>query len=134
MSKLATFKALFVINSFLGATSSPIKIFIIFNLKLFDKLKKLEPFGLGNPRPVFALEKVNASDVRIIGKDAKHLKLLLEDESGYTHDAIGFRLGEWQKKMPPRVDVLFTYEPNEFNGRITYQLNLKDIKPAGSAE
>jgi hypothetical protein len=73
-------------------------------------------------------------NARTVGADAKHLKLLLEDESGYTHDAIGFKLGAWQKKMPPHVDVLFTYEPNEFNGKITYQLNLKDIKPAGTVD
>jgi hypothetical protein len=59
--------------------------------------------------------------------------LSLEDEGGYIHDAIGFRLGEWQKKMPPRVDILFTYEINEYNGRIGYQLNLKDLKAAGTA-
>jgi hypothetical protein len=33
--------------------------------------------------------------------------------------------------MTPRVDILFTYEVNEYNGRIGYQLNLKDIKEAG---
>ena len=67
---------------------------------------------------------------RTVGADAKHLKLLIEDEKGYTHDAIGFRLGDWHQKMPARVDVLFTYEPNEYNGRVNYQLNLKDLRAA----
>jgi hypothetical protein len=60
--------------------------------------------------------------------------LTLEDENGYTHDAIGFRLGDLQANLPARVDILFTYEVNEFNGRVGYQLNLKDIRPAGLAD
>jgi single-stranded-DNA-specific exonuclease len=75
---------------------------------------------------------VKVKNSRTIGADSKHLKLSLEDESGFIHDAIGFRLGEWQKNMPPRVDILFTYEVNEYNGRIGYQLNLKDLKAAGA--
>ena len=102
---------------------------------LFEKcLKYLEPTGYGNPNAAFVARNVKVKNARTVGADAKHLKLSLEDEKGYAHDAIGFRLGEWQKKMPPRVDILFTYEVNEFNGRVSYQLNLKDIKEAGSAE
>jgi single-stranded-DNA-specific exonuclease len=99
--------------------------------ELFEKcLKYLEPTGYGNPNAVFVARNVKIKNARAIGADAKHLKLLLEDQEGYTHDAIGFRLGDWQKKMPPRLDILFAYEVNEYNGRIGYQLNLKDIKAA----
>ena len=48
-----------------------------------------------------------------------------------THDGIGFRLGHLQPELPERVDIMFIYEINEFNGRIGYQLNLKDVKAAG---
>jgi single-stranded-DNA-specific exonuclease len=97
-------------------------------------LNYLEPTGYGNPHAVFVARNVKVKSARAIGADAKHLKLSLEDEAGYTHDSIGFRLGEWQKKMPPRVDILFTYEPNEYNGKVNYQLNLKDLKATGSME
>jgi single-stranded-DNA-specific exonuclease len=103
--------------------------------ELFEKcLKYLEPTGYGNPHAAFVARNVKVKNARAIGADAKHLKLLLEDEEGYTHDAIGFRLGELQKKLTPRVDILFTYEVNEYNGRIGYQLNLKDIKEAGAGK
>ena len=102
---------------------------------LFEKcLRFLEPTGYGNPNAAFVARNVKVKNSRTVGADAKHLKLTLEDENKHPHDAIGFRLGDWQKNMPPRVDILFTYEPNEFNGKITYQLNLKDLKEAGSAE
>ena len=103
--------------------------------ELFEKcLKYLEPTGYGNPNASFAARNVKVKNARTVGADAKHLKLSLEDAEGYIHDAIGFRLGEWHKKMPPRVDILFTYEVNEYNGRIGYQLNLKDLKATGTED
>ncbi len=98
--------------------------------ELFKLLSYLEPTGYGNREAAFVARKVKVKNARTVGADGKHLKLTLEDESRYSHDAIGFRLGEWQKKIPPRVDILFTYEVNEYNGRVGYQLNLKDLKAA----
>ncbi|MBK7448313.1 MAG: single-stranded-DNA-specific exonuclease RecJ [Anaerolineales bacterium] len=95
-------------------------------------LKYLEPTGYGNREASFVARNVKVKSSRIVGSDGKHIKMSLEDEKGITHDAIGFKLGEWHKSMPARVDLLFTYEPNEYNGRVTYQLNLKDLKPASN--
>ncbi len=97
---------------------------------LIKILSYLEPTGYGNRDAAFVTRNVRVKSARTVGAEGKHLKLTLEDESKYSHDAIGFRLGEWQKNMPPRVDILFTYEVNEFNGRVGYQLNLKDLKPS----
>jgi single-stranded-DNA-specific exonuclease len=99
--------------------------------EVYEKgLKYLEPTGYGNREASFVARNVKVKNSRIVGSDGKHLKMSLEDEKGVVHDAIGFRLGEWHKSMPGRVDLLFTYEPNEYNGRVNYQLNLKDIKAA----
>jgi hypothetical protein len=43
-------------------------------------------------------------------------------------------MGELQAKLPARLDVLYTFESNEYNGRTSLQLNLKDLKPAGTAD
>ena len=93
-------------------------------------LRYLEPTGYGNRDAAFVARNVKIKSSRTVGADAKHLKLAIEDENKFAHDAIGFKLGDWHKNMPPRVDILFTYEINEFNGRVNYQLNLKDIRPA----
>lgn len=99
--------------------------------EVYEKgLKYLEPTGYGNREASFVARDVKVKNSRVVGADGKHLKMSLEDAKGVTHDAIGFRLGDWHKSMPPRVDLLFTYEPNEYNGRVTYQLNLKDLKAA----
>jgi len=97
---------------------------------LIKILSYLEPTGYGNREASFVARNVRVRSARTVGADGKHLKLTLEDESKYTHDAIGFRLGKWHENMPPRVDILFTYEVNEYNGRVGYQLNLKDLKAA----
>lgn len=101
--------------------------------EVYEKgLKYLEPTGYGNREAAFVARNVRVKSSRTVGADSKHLKLTLQDEKGVVHDSIGFKLGDWHKSMPPRVDILFAYEPNEYNGRITYQLNLKDLKPANN--
>jgi single-stranded-DNA-specific exonuclease len=99
--------------------------------ELLNALKYLEPTGYGNPDAVFVSRGVRVRHARTVGADGKHLKMYLEDEAGGTHDAIGFRLGHLQQELPEFIDVMFTYEINEYNGRVNYQLNLKDVKAAG---
>ena len=101
------------------------------NFDVLKHLAYLEPTGYGNPDAVFVARDVKVRSSRTVGSDARHLKLSLEDSSGATYDCIGFRMGEMQKSMPPRVDVMFNLEANEWNGRTTLQLNLKDVKAAG---
>jgi len=66
---------------------------------------------------------------RPVGREKSHLKLTLTD-GNITFDAIAFRQGHWYKQMPGNIDVIYTFEVNEFNGRRTLQLNIKDLKPA----
>ena len=102
--------------------------------EVYEKgLKYLEPTGYGNREASFVARDVKVKHSRVVGSDGRHLKLLLEDEKGLIHDAIGFRLGDWHTSKPPRVDILFTYEPNEYHGKVNYQLNLKDLKVAGKS-
>lgn len=100
------------------------------NFTLLDQLKRLQPTGYGNPEPVFISRGVKVQSKRTVGADAKHLKLSITD-GRFTFDAIGFRLGDLFADLPPMVDVLYTFEANEYNGRTSLQLNLKDIKAAG---
>ncbi len=49
--------------------------------ELYDSLQKLSPFGMGNPEPTFVSYGVSVEDVRYIGKDGKHLKLLVSQHN-----------------------------------------------------
>jgi len=100
------------------------------NFETLKHLQYLEPTGYGNPDAVFVSRDVKVKASRTVGAEGKHLKVNLQDENGTYFDSIGFRLGYLQKSLPPRVDVLYTLEANEWNGRTTLQLNLKDIKAA----
>jgi hypothetical protein len=62
------------------------------------------------------------------------LKLTLQDERGVTTDAIGFRLGHLRQDLPARVDLAYTLESNDYNGRTTLQLNLKDVRVPGNGD
>ena len=41
-----------------------------------------------------------------------------------TYDAIAFRQGHWQDSMPPMIDMVYTFEANEYNGHTSLQLNV----------
>lgn len=101
------------------------------NFEVLKHLGYLEPTGYGNPEAVFVSRNVRVKFARTVGSDGKHLKLTFEDERGATYDSIGFRMGHLKADLPPRVDVLYHIEANEYNGRTTLQLNLKDLKAAG---
>ena len=101
------------------------------NFEVLKHLAFLEPTGYGNPEAVFVSRDVKVKSLRTVGSDGKHLKLTLEDEHGTIVDSIGFRLGHLKDQLPARVDVLYRLELNEYNGRRSLQLNLKDVKPAG---
>jgi single-stranded-DNA-specific exonuclease len=101
------------------------------NFEVLKLLNFLEPTGYGNPEAVFVSRDVKVKMARTVGSEGRHLKLTFEDEHGIMFDSIGFRLGHLKADLPPRVDVLYRLEVNEYNGRRTLQLNLKDIKPAG---
>ncbi len=101
------------------------------NFDVLKHLAYLEPTGYGNPDAVFVARDVKVKSSRTVGAEGRHLKLTLEDSRGATYDSIGFRLGGLQPSLPPRIDVMFTLEANEWNGRTTLQLNLKDVKAIG---
>jgi single-stranded-DNA-specific exonuclease len=91
-------------------------------------LEFLQPTGYGNPDAVFVSKNVRITNKRTVGGDNKHLKLVVSDDR-ITFDAIGFRLGHLLQELPARVDILYSFESNEYNGRQSLQLNLKDVKP-----
>ena len=102
---------------------------------VINYLEKLQPTGYGNPEPVFVSRDVPVKASRTVGADAKHLKLTLL-AGGATYDAIGFRLGHLLPNLPAgtMVDLMYTFETNEYMGRSSLQLNLKDVKLAGGPD
>lgn len=95
------------------------------NRQLLNNVQKFEPFGLGNPRPVFMMEQAEISQVRTVGKEGKHLKMRVGEI-----DTIGFDLGEWAGKLEDdkKIDLVFTIDEDSWDGRSKIQLKILDIK------
>ena len=98
--------------------------------ELLNELKVLQPTGMSNRAALFLTRNALVKSQRAIGKDKTHLKLVLEDNQRVLHDAIAFRLGHLAGGLPNRVDVVYTFERNEYNGQSYMQLNVRDIRPA----
>lgn len=98
------------------------------NQKLVESISFLEPFGEGNPRPIFAFKNLKINAIRSL-TDGKHLKLSLKDQENNYIDAIGFNLGHFANdyKIGDKIDVAGNIEINSFNGIDSIQINLKDL-------
>lgn len=92
-------------------------------------LQWLQPTGQSNPQAVFVSRDLRVTRFRPVGRDNAHLKLTVTDGK-ITYDAIAFRQGEWQNRMPNKIDLMYTFETNDYNGQQYLQLNVKDIRPA----
>ncbi|HPH94256.1 MAG TPA: single-stranded-DNA-specific exonuclease RecJ [Anaerolineaceae bacterium] len=97
---------------------------------LIDELDRLQPVGLGNPEPLFVSYNLQVRGARRVGRDGSHLKLTVSAQN-ITYDAIAFRLGHWADDKPEWVDLIYALEINEFNGRRSIQLNVRDLRPSG---
>ncbi len=86
--------------------------------ELLKHLDYFQPTGYGNPEAVFISRNARITNSRTVGAEGRHLKLALSD-GNITYDAIGFRLGFLKPDLPQRVDLVYTFESNEFNGRTT---------------
>ena len=95
--------------------------------ELYNQLEQLQPFGFGNAVPVFVSRHVRVLSARAVGAEGRHLKLYVADASGRSWDAIAFRQGYWIDRVPPRIDLAYRLELNEWQGRINLQLNVQDI-------
>lgn len=96
---------------------------------LLEQLACLEPYGMGNPRPVFVSANVTPENPKSLGKEGRHLKLTLRQE-GRRLNSISWEMGFMAAQIlnTPSVDIAFVPEINEWQGRRNIQLCVHDIK------
>ena len=102
--------------------------FKFLNWGLQKTIASFEPTGLGNPTPTFATKKVNIFEARTVGKEGKHLKLVLE-KNGKVINAIAFGFGDLITKATQgsQIDIAYVLEENVWNNEKTLQLRVRDI-------
>jgi single-stranded-DNA-specific exonuclease len=98
--------------------------------RLAQDLSALEPFGAGNPRPVFVTRGLSVlSEPQIIKE--QHLKLRVGGDDHPPVEAIWWRGVEETEQTPKtndRIDLAYELEANRWQGDIRVQLNVKDMK------
>jgi len=98
---------------------------------LYEEVRRLEPYGFGNPTPVFATRQARvAMPPRVL--KGKHLKLRVAQE-GKAFDVLGWQMAEQATGLAggQMLDLAFTLDENVFQGAVTLQLILKDWQPGG---
>lgn len=98
----------------------------------YNVIRYLEPFGPGNPRPLFATRNlINHRDTRVVGKTGEHLRLDVTDRA-YAITGIAFGRAEMAQHIQNGnpVDICYELDENTFNNRTTIQMMVQDIKPS----
>ncbi|HLP64324.1 single-stranded-DNA-specific exonuclease RecJ [Flavobacterium sp.] len=100
--------------------------------KFIRLLNQFEPFGPHNMTPVFMSKNANDTGyAKNLGQNEEHLKLFVKQKGSDGFSAIGFGLGsklDLTKNQKP-FDLAYCIDENEFNGTVTIQLRVKDIRP-----
>lgn len=99
--------------------------------KFIRLLNQFEPFGPQNMTPVFMTKNVNDTGYsKTLGQNEEHLKLFVKQNNSEGIGAIGFGLGSKLEltKNQKTFDLAYCIDENEFNGSVTVQLRVKDIR------
>ncbi|MCF0123036.1 MAG: single-stranded-DNA-specific exonuclease RecJ [Ruminiclostridium sp.] len=104
----------------------------ILTVEQVDALSMLEPYGAGNPKPIFSLSGVTVTCLSDVG-GGRHLKMRASRD-GRTVDMIFFSVTRSKAGLTvgDRADVAFYPQINEYRGSRTVQLHLVDLRPAYS--
>lgn len=100
------------------------------NKNLIQEMSRLEPFGKGNEKPVFAQKGLKIAGCRVFGKNRNVVKMQVIDSFGYAMDAVYFGEGDtfFQKTQGREVSILYYPEINNYMGRETIQIVIKSYQ------
>ena len=96
-----------------------------------DYLQKFSPFGQKNPEPIFALKNIKIKEIRTIGKQQNHLKLLLTDETDNLElTALAWGRGDLSDSLQvgQSINAAVTLQINEWMDRKNIQAIVKDFQ------
>ncbi|MFW5618998.1 MAG: DHHA1 domain-containing protein, partial [Campylobacter hyointestinalis] len=93
--------------------------------ELLEILEYFEPYGQKNPRPLFELKNARVKNIKFIGKDENHLKIIIQKDNK-SYEAIFFNY-DYAPKVGDVIDMLVSISKNSFRGLITPQLLIKEI-------
>ena len=97
------------------------------DIKLIKQFEKLQPFGKGNEKPVFADRNLTVRQSAVIGKNKNVLRCQLESEHGKLVTAIRFKLdGQEIPEVGRKISMVYYPDINEYNGIVSIQFRIED--------
>lgn len=101
------------------------------NFDLLNELSNMEPYGMGNPYPIFCLRKVKIKEHSKVGNNGDHLRLKIEkNHSGSSIAAVGWGLGSIDDDLDEytEVDIAVQLEINVWQDKQSIQFSIQDIR------
>ena len=99
--------------------------------KFFRILKQIAPFGPENLNPNFLTERVRDRGSRILKDEHIKFQVFQEEYRDIVLDGIGFSLAEkFHIIQDGEFDIVYSLEENHWNGNVSLQMMVKDIKPS----
>lgn len=99
------------------------------NEEFLTMLSQLAPFGVGNKRPVFRIRNIRPAQVRMFGRDNKHLKLVFDNPRRLSAIAFFKDTSSWSTvpEEKKEMDLFAHVEKSYYNGRSEIRLRIVDI-------
>ena len=128
----------FLLQDFLNSSTSNFHTFnyddeissLAFNKDFFNDIKKIEPFGTGNPLPIFLFKDLKIIKTNVLKK--KHVSAIFKSKIGFSINSIAFnainnKIGEYMLNYKKNLDVIGQINENFWNNKNTLQLTIRDI-------
>jgi single-stranded-DNA-specific exonuclease len=93
-----------------------------------EELRRLEPYGVGNPEPLLGARGVILERARTVGATEQHLQVTLRD-GDHARDGIGWNLAEQAEHLGSRVRAAFFPELDTWRGVTRVRVRLRDLAP-----
>jgi len=106
------------------------------NWELINEIEKFEPFGIGNPKPLFLLRNVMLLSTTPVGKDGKHVRVSVRGNVPRETRLIAFGFAERMAEFNPsdELDIVAELGVNEWNGTKTIQVRMVDVRSSESVK
>ena len=96
---------------------------------IINLIQQLEPFGQGNPHPVFLTKKTKVKECYNFGNSNNYLKLELQ-QGDVSWQAVSFHSHMRQAEIPDYIDIVYNLEKRRWKGEEILQINLIDFVPS----
>ena len=97
------------------------------SLDLVAQIERLSPFGPGNPAPLLATRRLNLTGYTSVGRNSEHMRLTIEDETGYERRVIWWQGAGWPLPQA-QFDMAYTVRAATYRGQRDVQVEWIDYR------